>query len=107
MASSSEHVGIGATEHIGVPAGVIPIVQVAFSHDKWWCIPPEMSQELCGKYIDAQDAGYAWDWGEGGGTELNPASANKSPNPLMSRSIQASDWTYWRGKEEVNHCATS
>ena len=66
MGSSCEHVGIGATEHLGMPPGLIPIVQVAFSHDKWWCIPPDMSQELYEKYVDGQDAGYTWDWGEGG-----------------------------------------
>ena len=29
-----------------MPPGLVPIVQVAVIYDKWWCIPPGMSQEL-------------------------------------------------------------
>ena len=66
MASSSKNVCTCATKQVGIPPGLIPIVQVAFSYDKWWCIQPGMSRELYEKYVDGQDAGYTWDWGEGG-----------------------------------------
>ena len=56
-----EHFGIGAEEHMKVP-----IVEVAFGHGKWWSIPQEMSAEIYDKYVNGQDAGYTWDWGEGG-----------------------------------------
>ena len=42
----------------------VPIVEVAFSHGKWWALPQEMSAELYHKYINGQDAGDTWDWGE-------------------------------------------
>ena len=54
-----EHFGIGATEHV-------PIVEVAFAHGKWWSIPQDMSAQLYEKYANDEDAGYTWDWGEGG-----------------------------------------
>ena len=44
----------------------VPIVEVAFPHNKWWSIPQEMSAQLYDKYVNGQDAGYTWDWGEGG-----------------------------------------
>ena len=44
----------------------VPIVEVAFSYGKWWSIPQEMSAQLYDKYVNGQDAGYTWDWGEGG-----------------------------------------
>ena len=61
MSGNTEHVGIGAEEHMKVP-----IVEVAFRDGKWWSIPQEMSAELYDKYINGEDAGYTWDWGEGG-----------------------------------------
>ena len=51
----------GATEHMKVP-----IVEVAFRDGTWWSIPQEMSAQLYDKYINGEDAGYTWDWGEGG-----------------------------------------
>ena len=56
-----EHVGNGATEHM-----TVPIVEVAFEYGKWWSIPQEMSAQLYEKYANGEDAGYTWDWGEGG-----------------------------------------
>ena len=61
MSGATEHVGIGAEEHMKVP-----IVEVAFRDGKWWSIPQEMSAQLYDKYINGGDAGYTWDWGEGG-----------------------------------------
>ena len=51
----------GATEHMKVP-----IVEVAFRNGTWWSIPQEISAQLYDKYINGEDAGYTWDWGEGG-----------------------------------------
>ena len=51
---------------IGAPFQSVPIIEVAFGYDKWWSIPPEMSAQLYEKYVNGQDAGYTWDWGEGG-----------------------------------------
>ena len=38
-----EHVRIGAAQHFGE---LIPIVEVAFQHDKWWSLPQDMSRQL-------------------------------------------------------------
>ena len=46
--------------------GMVPIVEVAFRDGKWWSIPQEMSARLYQEYANGQDAGYTWDWGEGG-----------------------------------------
>ena len=54
-----EHFGNGAAEHV-------PIVEVAFAHGKWWSIPEGMSRQLYAQCVNQQDAGYTWDWGEGG-----------------------------------------
>ena len=68
MSGATEHVGIGAAEHVGIGAEEhkVPIVEVAFNHGLWWSIPQAMSGELYEKYINGEDAGYTWDWGEGG-----------------------------------------
>ena len=57
----------GAPEHFG-REGQVPIVEVAFKHDKWWSIPQFLSAELYAKYINDEDAVYTWDWGEDGRT---------------------------------------
>ena len=46
--------------------GMVPIVEVAFPHGKWWSIPQEISARLYQEYANGQDACYTWDWGEGG-----------------------------------------
>ena len=46
--------------------GMVPIVEVAFPHGKWWSIPQEISARLYQEYASGQNAGYTWDWGEGG-----------------------------------------
>ena len=63
QSGAPEHFGIGAENHMK-----IPIVEVAFEHDKWWSLPQEMSAELYDKYVNGEDAVYTWDWGEGGRT---------------------------------------
>ena len=55
----AEHVGNGATEHA-------PTVDVALGYCKRWSIPQDMSSQLYDRYVNNQDAGYTWDWGEGG-----------------------------------------
>ena len=57
--------GSGASEHASWN-GLVPIVEVAFGHGKWWSIPEEMSRQLYEKYVSQEDAVYTWDWGEGG-----------------------------------------
>ena len=47
-------------------AGMLPIVEVAFQHDKWWSIPQQASAELYAKWENGENAVYTWDWGEGG-----------------------------------------
>ena len=47
-------------------SGMLPIVEVAFQHDKWWSIPQQMSAELYAKWENGENAVYTWDWGEGG-----------------------------------------
>ena len=44
----------------------VPIIEVAYTHDRWWSLPPNMSAELYARKVNNQDAGYTWDWGEGG-----------------------------------------
>ena len=61
QSGAPEHFGTGATEHM-----TAPIVEVALGYGKWWSIPQEMSALLYEKYVNGQDAGYTWDWGEGG-----------------------------------------
>ena len=48
------------------PDMTVPIIEVAFGHGKWWSIPQEMSAQLYEQHLNDQDAGYTWDWGEGG-----------------------------------------
>ena len=43
-----------------------PIIEVAFSQDTWWSLPRVVSEGLYDFYLKDQDAGYTWDWGEGG-----------------------------------------
>ena len=44
----------------------VPIIEVAYTHDKWWSLPSNISAELYTLKVNNQDAGYTWDWGEGG-----------------------------------------
>jgi len=44
----------------------LPIIEVAFKHDKWWSIPPSKSRDLYWKYMQGQNAEYQWNWGVGG-----------------------------------------
>ena len=48
------------------PDMTVPIIEFAFGHGKWWSIPQEMSAQLYEQHLNDQDAGYTWDWGEGG-----------------------------------------
>ena len=45
-------------------AARVPIIQVAMNNGMWWDIPREMSQGLYDKYMNNEDAGYTWDWGD-------------------------------------------
>ena len=56
----------GAAEHVRMNPDLVPIVEVAFWYDKWWSIPQDMSRQLYERYVAGEDAGYTWDWGEGG-----------------------------------------
>ena len=46
----------------------VPIIEVAYTHDKWWSLPSNISAELYTRKVNNQDARYTWDWGEGGRT---------------------------------------
>ena len=46
----------------------VPIIEVAFTDDRWWSLPPNESAELYAMKVNNQDAVYTWDWGEGGRT---------------------------------------
>ena len=61
-----EDFGIATTKHFPGATEHVPIVEVAFANGKWWSIPKEMSSQLYEKYRQGDDAGYTWDWGEGG-----------------------------------------
>ena len=70
---ATEHFGSGATEHAAEEEGehasehlTVPIIEVAFNNGQWWSIPQEMSAQLYAKHAEGMDAGYTWDWGEGG-----------------------------------------
>ena len=70
---ATEHAGSGATEHAAEEIcehasedATVPIIEVAFNNGKWWSIPQEMSAQLYAKHAQGEDAGYTWDWGEGG-----------------------------------------
>ena len=56
-----------APEHFG-REGQVPIIEVAFKHDKWWSIPQFLSAQLYHKHVNNEDAVHAWDWGEDGRT---------------------------------------
>ena len=64
-ASDEQMASSGASEH-AFWNGLVPIVEVAFAHGKWWSIPEDMSRQLYEQYVGQQDACYTWDWGEGG-----------------------------------------
>ena len=49
-----------------IAAGLVPILEVAFRHGEWWALPQEISAALYPYYASGQNAGYTWDWGEGG-----------------------------------------
>ena len=55
-----------ASSDVEPPPGMVPIVEVAFGDGKWWSIPPDTSAKLCEHFRNNEDAGYTWDWGEGG-----------------------------------------
>ena len=46
------------------PPATVPIFEVAFQHGKWWSMPADLSQHLYEKYMNNEDGGYTWDWGD-------------------------------------------
>ena len=44
----------------------VPDIEVAFTHDRWWSLPPNMSAGLYAAEVNNQDAVYTWDWGPDG-----------------------------------------
>ena len=44
----------------------VPIIEVAFTQGKWWSMPQELSAQLYAKHAQGENAGYTWNWGEGG-----------------------------------------
>ena len=60
-----EFFGTRAADQSHAGGAFIPIVEVAFAHDKWWSVPEDMSRGLCDQMLQGQDACYTWDWGEG------------------------------------------
>ena len=44
---------------------MVPIVEVQYGR-LWWSLPLEISQQLYERKQQGEDAGYTWDWGEGG-----------------------------------------
>ena len=42
----------------------VPIIDVAFKKDMWWSIPAVMSAQIYQKYLNGEDAGHTWDWGD-------------------------------------------
>ena len=51
------------SEYSSAVQPAVPIFQVAFKNDMWWSIPADMSQQIYEKYMNNEDAGYVWDWG--------------------------------------------
>ena len=51
------------SENSSVVQPTVPIFEVAFQKGMWWSIPAEMSQAIYEKYMNNEDAGYTWDWG--------------------------------------------
>ena len=45
---------------------MVPIIEVAFKKNTWWSLPQDMSAGIYACKLNNQDAGYTWDWGEGG-----------------------------------------
>ena len=58
-ASDEQMASSGASEH-ALWNGLVPIVEVAFAHDKWWSMPAELSRQLYEKYVGQENASYAW-----------------------------------------------
>ena len=42
----------------------VPIIEVAFKKDMWWSMPAVMSAQIYQKYLNSEDAGYTWHWGD-------------------------------------------
>ena len=42
----------------------VPIIEVAFKNDMWWSLPRGMSSEVYETYLQGEDGGYTWDWGD-------------------------------------------
>ena len=44
----------------------VPIIEVAYTYDRWWSLPPAESAKLYAFKVNDQDGSYVWDWGEDG-----------------------------------------
>ena len=40
-----------------------PILEVAFSNDMWWSMPPWISLPIYDQYALGKNVNYTWDWG--------------------------------------------
>ena len=61
----------------------VPIFEVAFKKGMWWSIPAEMSQAIYEKYMNNEDAGYTWDWGNSRAGSYQPGGEETSINRYM------------------------
>ena len=44
----------------------VPIIEVAYTYDRWWSLPPAESAKLYAFKVNDKDGVYTWDWGEDG-----------------------------------------
>ena len=42
----------------------VPIIEVAFKKDMWWSMPAVMSAQVYQKYLNSENAGCTWDFGD-------------------------------------------
>ena len=61
----------------------VPIFEVAFRNGMWWSIPAETSQQLYQKYMNNENAFYAWNWGDSRMGSRQPGEESTSINRYM------------------------
>ena len=44
----------------------VPILEVAFTHGRWWAMPQDLSARLYALHAQGENASYVWNWGERG-----------------------------------------
>ena len=69
----------------------LPIIEIAYNGGKGWPLPPNMSQDLYGKYVaNEASIGYEWDWG---GARPGSWSPNGEVTTINQYILDFASWT--------------